>query len=406
MINNDKIDPGAVLIDGHGRADLGIVRALGERGVDIYLLSDDRVSPVCYSKYITRIFSFPGPDSSDEEKLSALRSIGEKFRNKPVFFSTGDKSLLLFSRNREVLQNHYHHHIGDQELMEKCNDKMQFAKLAEEKSLSTPVTSVPSSLDELERDIERLSFPVMVKPSEKKNWDRHPEIYNIVENLKGVKVETPDKLINLYKELSPYDRDMVIQDYIEGRDEAIFSLHIYIKRNGQVAGWFTGQKIRTFPIHRGIGCFQLSTINEEVRDLGIETLQKIGYTGHAIVQVKKLPETDVFQIFEINCRYSTWAYLHTRAGVNLPYAAYKDSMGMEVKTLPIQREGARWIDGGNDLKAFRDYRRIGEWKLLPWARTYVGDNCYAFFSMSDVKPWLAMKNRRILSKVKKRSEAV
>lgn len=398
MIQNAEDNPGAFIIDGHGRADLGVVRALGEVGIPIYLATDDRTSPVNYSRYIKQTFDFPAPGASDAEKIDALIDLGRQFLNPPVFFSTGDTSLLLFARNKKVLEDHFLHHVGDADLMEALNDKRKFAHLSARLKLPCPYSLVPESLDELKKDMGNLNFPVMVKPAEKRYWDRHPEIYPIVDgNLKGMKVQTSAQLVRLYEALSPYDSRMVIQDYIEGRDEAIFSLHIHIDKQGMVKGWFTGQKIRTWPIHRGIGCFQLSVINREVWQMGIATLQRLGYTGHAIVQVKQIPGTDTFQIFEINCRFSTWNYLHTRAGVHLPLLAYLDSMGVETETAPEQIEGARWIDAANDIKAFAAYHRIGEWSFPDWARTYFGRNCYAMFAWNDPAPWALPQILRVLN---------
>jgi D-aspartate ligase len=397
-IDNSADNPGALVIDGHGRADLGVVRALGEKGVPVYLATDSATNAVRYSRFVTRIFPFPPAKAQDEQKVEALTALGRRFANRPVFFSTGDTSLLFFSRHRGVLGKHFHHHIGDAHLMEAINDKRGFAGLAEGHALPVPFSLVPKNLQDLEAGLGRLKFPVMVKPAEKRNWDRHPEIVRIVHgNLKGVKAATPEDLVKLYTDLTPYDNRVVIQDYIEGRDEEIFSLLIFIDRHGQVKGWFTGQKIRTWPIHRGIGCFVASVINHDVLQVGVDALKEIGYTGQADVQVKRLPDTGKFQIFEINCRYNSWNYLHTKAGVNVPYMAYLDSMGRNVPDGPKQIEGVRWIDVPNDVKSLREYRRIGEWTLWPWLRTYVGRNCYAFFAWNDPKPWLAPAVMRFLS---------
>jgi predicted ATP-grasp superfamily ATP-dependent carboligase len=391
VIENDADNPGALVIDGHGRADLGVVRALGERGVPVYLATNDFWTPVNRSRFVRGRFAFPDRSKPESERISALVSIGRQFAHRPVFFSTGDSSLLLFSRHRSELEPFFLHHLARADLLEELNDKRRFATFAQAQGLPVPASLAPESLDALKSGLQRLRFPVIVKPAEKRNWDRHPEIDHLVRgDFKGVKVATPEELVRLYEALTPYDNRVVIQDYIEGRDEEIFSLHIFIDRNGNPRGWFTGQKIRTYPIHRGVGCFQLSVINRDVYRVGLEALQKIGYTGHAIVQVKRAPERGTFLIMEINCRYSTWNYLHTRAGVNEPYLAYRDSRGLDVPVAPEQIEGARWIDATNDIKAFAAYRRIGEWSTLAWLRTYVGRNCYAVFAWNDLRPWLGM----------------
>ncbi len=389
-ISNREDNPGAVIIDGHGRADLGLIRALGERNVPVYLLTDDRRSPITRSRYITAILPFPSLRGEESSCVRALMQIGQQFAHRPVFFSTGDRSLMLFARHRAELEQHYRHHIGDPGLITALYDKVAFVRLGHERKLPVPFSLAPGSLDELERDADRLSFPVMVKPAEKRNWAQFPQVHRLVGgNLKGVRVESREALLRLYQDLTPYDNRIVIQNYIEGRDEEIYSLHTYIDRQGDVTGIFTGQKMRTWPIHRGIGCFQLSVIEPQVVNIGVGALRAIGYTGHAIVQVKRNPDTGSFEIFEINCRYSTWNYLHTRSGVNLPYAAYRDSLGEKQRPLPLQREGCRWIDAANDIKAFREYRRIGEWSTGAWLRTYIGSNCYAVFSWRDPMPTLA-----------------
>lgn len=388
-IANNPANPGAVIVDGHGRADLGVVRALGEKGVPIYLLTDDRWSPVALSRYITRRFVFPPPHTTEEERIGGLVEIGKRFKHKPVFFSTGDSSLTLFSRHRTRLEPYFHHHLADAELIEKLYDKAGFAVLAGEKELKVPHSVVPRTADHLAGEMGSLTFPVMVKPFEKRRWAQHPEIYELTGgNLKGVRIDTPEALMTFYKKVAAFDSGMVVQDYIEGRDEAIYSLHAYMSGEGEMLGAFTGQKLRTWPIHRGIGCFQDSVYEPRVIEVGEEILRKLGYVGHAIVQMKRVPDSDDFLVFEINCRYSTWNYLHSAAGVNLPYAAYRDSLGEKQEALPRQREGIRWIDLPNDLKAFAAYRRIGEWSLGGWLRSYLGRNCYAVFAWNDPRPVL------------------
>ena len=401
-INNRPDNPGAFIIDGHGLGDLGVVRALGEKGVPVYLATDDKTTEVSHSRFVKQVFVFPPPGAADDRKVEALIAIAERFRYKPVLFSTGDTSLLLISRNLAILEKYYRHHIGDSELLEALNDKQKFALFAKGKGLPVPHSLVPNNIEHLKKGVSKLEFPVMVKPAEKKNWAKHKEIWRIAKgNLKGLRIETADALIRLYEELTPYDNRIVIQEYIEGRDEAIWSLHIYIDRKSEVKGWYTAQKIRTYPIHRGIGCFVVSAKNRRVYESGSMALKTIGYTGHAIVQVKQIPDSEDSHIFEINTRYASSSYQYTKAGVNLAYLAYQDSLGFGTEPLPEQREGTCWIDAANDIKAFRDYRRIGEWTLWTWLRSYikqvhfVSENSYAVFAWNDPAPWLFTRFKRI-----------
>jgi D-aspartate ligase len=388
-MHSSVFNPGAVIIDGHGRADLGVVRALGERGVPVYLLTDDRHSPVAFSRFVTRAFSFPPADASEEERIAALTELGRQFLHKPVLFCTGDSSLVFLSRHRNSLERYYRHHLSAPELVANLNDKIGFAELASRLDLDVPFTLAPKSLAELEAALDRFTYPVVVKPAEKRFWARHAEIYALTKrNIKGIRLETPSALVEFYRSITRYDSRLVVQDYVEGRDEEIFSLHAFVDRHGELIGSFTGQKLRTYPIHRGIGCFQRSVWNAEAAKVGERALKTLSFTGHAVVNLKRDRRTGAFKIFEINARYSSWAYLHTYAGVNLPYAAYRDSLGEKQRQLPRQREGMRWVDAGRDLRALIDYRRVGEWSLRDWALSYFGRNCYAFFAWNDPLPCL------------------
>ncbi len=396
MRNSLASNPGAVVIDGHGRADLGVVRALGEQGVPVFLFTDNRASPVAFSRYVKEVIPFPAAEADEAERVAALINASERFLEKPVFFSTGDSSAVFFSRNRQALEPYYRHHLSSPELIEGLYDKVRFAQVSAACGLDVPFTVAPKTLSELEAALDDLQFPVIVKPGEKQNWARHPEVRQLCGgNIKGVRIDTPDQLLAFYSAVSRYDNRLVVQNYIEGRDEAIHELHAYIDRSGELIGYFTGQKLRTYPIHRGIGCFQVSRYNPDVAAVGLRALRALGYTGHAAVQLKQRPDNQRFEIFEINCRYSAWNYLHSQAGVNLAYAAYRDCLGEKQQALPRQRDGLRWVDLSNDLKAFKDYRRIGEWGLFDWARSYLGPNCYAVFAWDDPLPLLAPAARHL-----------
>src|SRR4030067_1105537 len=149
LIQNQANNPGAFVIDGYGKADLGVVRALGENGVPIYLATSNRQNAVAYSRFVTRTFGFPAPKAAEQDKIRSLTEIGQQFQCPPVFFSTGDSSLLLFSRNRASLGQYFRHHLGEADLIEKCNDKMRFAELARTQRLAVPISFVPRSRAEL-----------------------------------------------------------------------------------------------------------------------------------------------------------------------------------------------------------------------------------------------------------------
>jgi D-aspartate ligase len=389
VIANRAENPGAVIVDGHGHTDLGVVRALGTMGVPVYLVTNNPHGPVRYSRYLAGVFSFP-PDAAPElDKIKALRQIGRRFRHRPVLFSTGDTTLMLMSRHRTALEHYYRHHLANEALVEQLNDKRLFAQLAGRHQLPVPMTIVPGNRQELEAALWGLRFPVIVKPAEKRNWARFPAMLEITGgNLKGVRVESARELLRLYDRLSPFNSELVIQEYIEGRDEALYSLYVYIDRKQEVKGWALSQKIRTQPPHCGVATFSVTRTERSIYRLGVSALHALGVTGLAILQVKWSEPHHSYLILEINARHGTSISLYPEAGVNLPYVAYKDSLGQDVTPLGEQEEGVRWADLRGDLRALKKYRAIGEWSWTDFLRSYFGRRTYALFSWSDPVPAL------------------
>jgi predicted ATP-grasp superfamily ATP-dependent carboligase len=150
-------------------------------------------------------------------------------------------------------------------------------------------------------------------------------------------------------------------------------------------------------------------MNETVEDLSVyetgrECLTRLGYTGKAFVQVKKDPRNGQPYVFEINCRYPASNYLQVVAGVNMPRAAYRSILSQ-----PVEKEsptiGVRWAHVSNDFKALLDYRKLGEWTVLSWFRSYRKVRGLAVWSFVDLRPglrWFAKDVMMMFRKVVRR----
>ena len=180
---------------------------------------------------------------------------------------------------------------------------------------------------------------------------------------------------------------MVVQEYVPGRDDALFSMHAYMDQDSRPLGVFTGQKVRTWPTHAGIGCFVRSVYVPELVEIGVDLLRRVRYTGLALLQFKRDARDGRYRLLEINARASSWNLLASACGVNLPYLAYRDAVGLPAKEPRRQKEGLRYVSFENDVRAFLDYRRHGEWTWLSWARSLVGRNVYQLLAWDDLKPF-------------------
>lgn len=388
-----KHQPKAVVFACRGGAqgDLGIVRTLGRAGVHVTLVSEYKNAIALHSKYTKESYVLPGFTNNYDKTLEFLIDYSRKQEEKPVLFPTADPDLKMISDLRDSLTQYYIMFISEKEIIEGFMDKAEFFKYAEKYGFPIPATMIPSNRDDVIKITKDLNFPVIIKPVYPHSWVRQ-EIQIIVDNKKALKVDDKESLVKLYEDISIYNQDMVIQEYIPGRDDHLYSLHIYMDKNSRPKGYFTGRKLRTYPAYAGIGCFVESIRVPEIIEQGINLLQKVGYTGLALMQFKKDPRFNDYKLIEINPRASSWNLLAYECGINLPYMAYCDALNQETSVCFSQTEGIKYIYFEHDLRAFLEYHKDGELTLPDWLNSYRGKKVYQYYASDDLGPfWKSVK---------------
>ena len=306
--------------------------------------------------------------------------------------ATGDRALALMSRLRGELADVLDHDLAPADVIETCLEKDRFAPVARALGLPTPETFVPSSIEEARTRAVSLRYPVFVKPVHRADWDGLPP--GIVQSVKGTRFDSREKFSRLLDALEARGTpSFVVQRFVEGGDHEHMSVHAYILPDGTVAGSFTAAKLRIFPPHAGVGAQVLSRRMPEPEALALRALKALNYTGFVIVQFKRDARSGAYDLLEMNCRYSTWTELPSRAGCNFPLAAYATMVG---EALPIlrQREGISWLDLERDLIAMGTYRASGEWTWGAYLRSLRTVRCWAYFAWDDPGPFLRkIRNR-------------
>ncbi len=374
-----------LLIDGGSRGDIGVIRSLGLGGVPIHLLVTDPRSPSAASRYVQRIYPFPGLDADDELCLAAIRAAITEMQERPVMLATGDRALALMSRRRVELTEILDHDLAAADVIEACLDKSRFAPVARRLGLPVPETFVPEDLDDARALATHLPYPVFVKPIRRSDWEGLP--LEIVQSVKGQRFDSRAAFLRLLEALDTRGGErFIVQRFVDGGDHEHMSVHAYLLPDGTIAGTFTGAKLRIYPPHAGVGAQVLSRRMLEPEALARQALQALGYTGFAILQFKRNVQSGAYDLLEINCRYSTWTELPTRAGCNFPLAAYATLTGQPLPPLE-QREGISWLDLERDLLGISTYRAAGEWTWRAYIRSLATVRCWAYFAWDDPAPF-------------------
>lgn len=368
--------------------DMDLVRPLGLAGVRCAVVGAPG-GATAHSRFTERTIPWEG--GCDDALVDRLLRFGAAQPDKPVLYMEEDAQLLMVSRHRDRLAAVFRFAIADGDLVETLVDKGRFQALAERLDLPVPRTRRLRPLPGSEAPDLDLRYPVIVKPlTRRPPWDE-------IEGLgKAIRLEGPEELRALWPRLIPVGIDLLAQELIPGPETRIESHHVYIDAGGNVAGEFTGRKIRTYPVDYGHStALTITDIDGEGADvaaLGRGIAARIGLTGVAKFDFKRDPDGRL-HLLEINPRFNLWHHLGAVAGVNLPALVHADLTGRPRPAPAKARPGACWCHISKDRLAARD-SGLSTARWLAWVA-----RCEAkAITPDDPMPFLRPKLDRLLAR--------
>ena len=340
-----------------GNTDL--IRPLGLAGVRCAVVGRPD-SPKVHSRYVDARIEW-ADNWGDPDRLRAnLLGFASSRREPPILFFQFDADLLFVSRNRDVLAERFRFAIADAELIEQLVDKTRFRELAAERGLPIPATTVLRPSTTPAPDELPIRFPIVLKPLTRRDATWVP----VAGRAKAMIFDSPEALAAAWPKLAGADLGMVAQEYIPGGEDRIESYHAYVDESGEVAGEFTGRKIRTLPTRFGETTACEITDVADVCDVGRHCMSALGLRGVAKLDFKRTPSGEL-RLLEINARFNLWHLPGAVAGVNLPALVYADLAGLPRPRAELTRPGVRWSLPWKDFRAAReDGTGLARW--LAW----------------------------------------
>lgn len=368
--------------------DLNMLRCFAGSGVRTCVVTDDPDEPTLYSRHLEDQWIIASPRDEPERAVDHLETLGASYTEKPVLYYGDDAMLLLISRHRERLQQHYRFLMPPADDIEALTDKARFRALARDRDLPVPTTYTARELGSPEVALTHLALPCILKPSSHVGWFKAQVAGGEGRPKKALRVDTPDELRETWERLSRFADDFVLQQYVGGGGERIYSYHTYNDAEGRPLGWFCGHKIRTYPKHAGVSTYLELVDDSRVARLGRRVTDALGLVGPAKLDFKEDDDGRLY-LLEVNARYTLWNYLGAAAGVNLPLLSHRYLAHGERPevTASDYQPGLKWLNFGNDARAvMRDYRPSGDLSLLSWLRSYRGRKVYDIFAWDDPVP--------------------
>jgi len=214
-------------------------------------------------------------------------------------------------------------------------------------------------------------------------WDRNTAS-------KAFKVADANELASLYARCRDWTDTLIVQEWIEGGDDALYSCNCYFNARSEPLVTFVARKIRQWPPGIGFSSLGVEVQDDFVRDETIRLFTTLHYYGLGYVEFKRDTRTGKSYIIEPNIGRPTGRSAIAEAGgVELLYTMYCDVLGLPLPAAREQRYiGAKWIDLRHDFQSALHYWRRGELTLTEWRRSWQGKKAYAYFAADDPLPFL------------------
>lgn len=356
-------------------------RILSSHGIPVVGIAANPSHHCCKTNSCRQIYF---ANTQTEDFLQTLDRIAETAEHPPVLFPCHDQTVRILSRNRRLLENRFRFALADSDVIEMLSNKVAFYEYANAVGLAVPLTFVIRDRRDAKAAAARMTYPAILKPSARsREWDANTLV-------KAIKVETAEELLDKYSECSGWVGSLVVQEWIAGGDECLYSCNCYFSQAGEAVCTFVARKLRQWPPGVGVSSLGEECRNDGVLESTLEFFSGLGYKGLGYLEIKQEPGTGRQLIVEPNVGRPTGRSAIAEAGgVAMLYTMYCDLVGLPLPANRTQQyAGAKWIDLRHDFQSAFHYWRKGELSLKEWYLSVRGKKAHTYFSWTDPGPFV------------------
>lgn len=354
-----------IITEDHYNA-LGVIRSLGECGIEIILvLITDGKTYVDSSKFVGKTVKTA---RTEIDILNALRQVTEENTEcKYVLFPLSDFAALILDKNYNSFGNNvYAPNMSGK--MEQYQNKY-FSKI---KAAECGLTIARDTVLNVEEQLPE--------------WNIYPAILKPLASVEGFKSDI--SILNNQHELiecvSSFKtkgyRKALLEEYIHGSDEHMIEVMGYAA-NGTVKIAGIISKIREYPIKKGSTSY--AEIVAEHKDINFENIKRYiknsGFSGLFDMEFKYSDGKAYF--IECNFRNGAPAYALTCKGNNIPVGWLENVLEISVERKNrITKKNFFMVEQNDLINMLKGEVHIGN-----WVKDFKNSN-KLFFSAKDLKP--------------------
>lgn len=258
----------AVIVGGSANS-LGILRSLAPY-VNCLVLADDKNLPVFYSRFGKKLLVV---DTKSSAIIDELEQLGKTFTQPPVLFLSEEKTVEQVSLHRDRLRPYYLFSMVSHQQIIDLQSKSAFQQLAESYHSPIPQAVVIKQLCDIEH-AQGLNFPCVFKPL-------YQDRAYSKQFKKAYKVADIAEVTALYQKIKPIMPDMLVQEWLHGKDSDIYFCLAYFDENSQLVASFSGRKLRSWPLDIGgtASCTNAPEAHQTLSEITTTFAQHINYHG-------------------------------------------------------------------------------------------------------------------------------
>lgn len=283
---------------------LGVLRSLREAFPDMPLAAAD-ASPFAAGLFEPGATGIMLPSANELDAYrGAVRRACEAHGLNAVIACSEAEAAALAPVARDFEQAGIAMPLPDPEVLAFGIDKGRLLTRMAEAGLPHPDTLQPSA----EADLARWTggFPCVLKPRRSRG-------------ARGVSYpRSAEELARLWAQTAPAHGDCVVQRYIEGGPETVYTVGALYDRGALMVSTLH-RKLATNPPSGGVAIAGETMIDPAVTEAGLKVLEATGpWHGLVAVELKRPAPGEPAYVLEINPRMWGFGYLMTLAGLNVP----------------------------------------------------------------------------------------
>lgn len=300
------------------------LRSLGTRNVRTIGASEHDSPPGFASRFCDERVAVPNPRRDLPAYEQALLAIARRDEVRTVL-PFREEDVYILARNRAELDSHVGRPWPDLATLRRAQDRVELFDAAESVGVSTPETRLLDDWDDWDREtIVKPRYTVHATEYDDRFAESHAQ-WRSTQYVAGNDEPDREELIGTY------DHVPLVQEYVPDTNEyGFFALY----DRGEAVATFQHRQRRGWSYAGGPSAFRESTDIAALESAGLRLLDELDWHGVAMVEFLRNPETQTFELMEVNPRFWSSLPFTVQAGVDFPHLYWQMANGTPIEADP------------------------------------------------------------------------